>query len=43
MGWDLGTVPEVPGTRKLFPAEERSESSEHLETERSSAGLEGSS
>ena len=44
VGWDLlGTVPEVPGTRKLFPAEERSESSEHLESERSSAGLEGSS
>ena len=30
--WDLlGTGPEVPGTRKLFPAEEWSESSEHLE------------
>ena len=43
-GWALlGTVPEVPGTRKLFPAEERSESSEHLETERPSARLEGPS
>ena len=44
VGWDLlGTGPEVPGTRKLFPAEERSESSEHLETERPSAWLEGPS
>ena len=42
--WDLhGTVPEAPGTMKLFPAEERSESTEHLETERPSAKLEGPS
>ena len=42
-GWDLGTVPEVPGTRKLFPAVERSRSSEHLVTQRPSAGPEGPS